>query len=44
MIRVKRIGAISDAIQIGKDAGEEIRSIAGPRFIEYQEAFLIAQT
>eukprot|EP00595_Chromulina_sp_UTEXLB2642_P003027 CAMPEP_0196761194 /NCGR_PEP_ID=MMETSP1095-20130614/365_1 /TAXON_ID=96789 ORGANISM="Chromulina nebulosa, Strain UTEXLB2642" /NCGR_SAMPLE_ID=MMETSP1095 /ASSEMBLY_ACC=CAM_ASM_000446 /LENGTH=277 /DNA_ID=CAMNT_0042110427 /DNA_START=280 /DNA_END=1113 /DNA_ORIENTATION=+ len=42
MIRVTRVGEIIDAIQIGRDAGQEIKTIAGPKFIEYQEAFVVA--
>lgn len=42
MIRVTRVGEISDSIKIGQDAGEEIKTIAGPKFKEYQEAFTVA--
>lgn len=44
MIRVKRVGAVEDAVQIGRDAGDEIRTIAGPRFKEYAESFIISAT
>jgi hypothetical protein len=40
MIRVSRRGAVADAVRIGKDAGEEVKAIAGPKFKEYQEAVL----
>jgi hypothetical protein len=43
MIRVTREGSPSDAERIGRDAGEEIRSIAGPRFAEYGEAVVAQQ-
>ena len=42
IIRVSRTGDVSDAIQIGLDAGAEVRHIAGPRYHEYGEAFLAA--
>ena len=38
MIRVSKVGDVADAIFIGNEAGDEIRTIAGPRFIEYQQA------
>lgn len=38
MIAVTRSGSPLDAETIGRDAGEEIKSIAGPRFSEYGEA------
>jgi len=44
MIRVSRVGAISDAEAIGKEAGQEIRTIAGPRFAEYGAAVLAQQS
>lgn len=40
MIRVSRVGSIQDASKIGHLAGEEIKSIAGVHFHEYQEACL----
>lgn len=43
MIRVARSGAIGDALMIGRDAAEEIKSIAGPRFKEYGEAVIKVQ-
>mmetsp|Transcript_38370 Transcript_38370/g.39044 ORF Transcript_38370/g.39044 Transcript_38370/m.39044 type:complete len:363 (-) Transcript_38370:23-1111(-) len=43
MIRVEREGEVADAVQIGQDAGHEIRSIAGERFKEYGAAVLEAQ-
>ena len=42
MIRVTRVGSPSDAVQIGIDAGNEIRRIAGAKFAEYQQAVLDA--
>lgn len=38
MIRVDRVGEVSEAVQIGADAGQEIRSIAGAKFYEYGAA------
>ena len=38
MIRVTREGPVADAVAIGTAAGEEIKSIAGDKFSEYQEA------
>lgn len=38
MIRVQRSGAPAEAVEIGRAAGEEIKSIAGDKFKEYQEA------
>ncbi len=38
MIKVERIGEIHDAALLGQDAGNEIRLIAGNKFIEYQQA------
>lgn len=38
MIRVEKSGNPSDAVVIGLEAGEEIKTIAGPRFHEYQQA------
>ncbi len=38
MIRVEKSGNPSDAVAIGLEAGEEIKTIAGPRFHEYQQA------
>ncbi len=42
MIRVERAGEASEAVAIGLDAANEIRSIAGEKFIEYQEAMQAA--
>jgi hydroxymethylbilane synthase len=42
MIRVKRTGSPSDAAKIGRDAGEEVKTIAGPKFKEYAESFNLA--
>lgn len=39
MIRVSRIGEIGESVAIGRDAAAEIKSIAGVKFKEYQEAF-----
>ena len=38
MIRVSRSGPVSQAVEIGADAGHEIRTIAGPKFEEYGAA------
>jgi hydroxymethylbilane synthase len=38
MIKVSLEGSSADPIALGKAAGEEIRRIAGDRFVEYQEA------
>ena len=38
MIKVERIGEVADAVAIGNDAGQEIRTIAGDKFNEYGEA------
>eukprot|EP01039_Chlorochromonas_danica_P010179 gene10179-11263_t len=43
MIRVERTGKVEEAAQVGRLAGEEVRQIAGPRFQEYQEAFVQAK-
>lgn len=43
MIRVERVGPVSAAVDIGKEAGQEIRSIAGPRFAEYGAAVAAQQ-
>jgi hydroxymethylbilane synthase len=42
MIRVERAGEASEAVAIGLDAANEIRSIAGEKFIEYQQAMQVA--
>ena len=42
IIRVSRVGAAGDALAIGLDAGQEVRTIAGPRYHEYGEAFMAA--
>lgn len=44
MIRVSRVGDVSDALLIGREAGEEIKAIAGAKFSEYGEAVLKAQS
>lgn len=44
MIRVSRVGPLSSAEAIGKEAGQEIRSIAGARFDEYGAAVLAQQS
>jgi hypothetical protein len=38
MIRVSKVGETKDAVKIGKDAGLEVRSIAGDKFKDYAEA------
>lgn len=38
MIKVTRIGNIEDSTDLGLDAGNEIKSIAGEKFVEYQQA------
>jgi hydroxymethylbilane synthase len=38
MIQVEKVGSIEQAIQIGFDAGNEIKAIAGAKFVEYQQA------
>ena len=43
MIKVTRVGDISDAEAIGTDAGKEIRSIAGAKFAEYGAAVAAQQ-
>lgn len=43
LIRVTREGSAADAERIGADAAAEIRSIAGSRFVEYQQAVQAAQ-
>jgi hydroxymethylbilane synthase len=44
MIRVSRRGSPSDAVAIGKAAGEEVKRVAGPvKFKEYQEAVIAKQ-
>jgi hydroxymethylbilane synthase len=43
MISVTKVGSIEDAVKIGKEAGEEIKRIAGPKFKEYGEAVLVEQ-
>ena len=43
MIAVSRIGEVSEAEAIGEDAGAEIKTIAGPKFKEYGEAFTAVQ-
>ena len=43
MIRVEMSGNPADAVKIGKEAGEKIRSIAGPKFAEYGAAVLVEQ-
>jgi hydroxymethylbilane synthase len=43
MIAVSRVGEVSEAEAIGEDAGAEIKTIAGPKFKEYGEAFTAVQ-
>ncbi len=43
MIGVERSGNPNDAEVIGQLAGEEIRRIAGPKFVEYGEAVAATQ-
>ena len=43
MIRVSRVGSIADAEKIGHDAGDEIKTIAGPKFKEYGDAVIAQQ-
>ena len=43
MIRVSRSGDPKDAKLIGKEAGEEIKAIAGVKFREYGDAVVEAQ-
>jgi hydroxymethylbilane synthase len=43
-LRVHREGSADDAEAIGLDAATEIRSVAGSRFVEYQQAVEAAQT
>lgn len=43
-LRVHREGSADDAEAIGLDAATEIRSVAGNRFVEYQQAVEAAQT
>ena len=43
MIAVRRSGSPGDAEAIGREAGEEIKAIAGPRFREYGEAVTAQQ-
>jgi hydroxymethylbilane synthase len=43
LIRVERAGEISAAVQIGRDAGKEVKLIAGAKFIEYQQAMNAVQ-
>ena len=38
MIKVEKIGEISNAVNIGNEAGMEVREIAGDKFHEYGEA------
>ena len=38
MIKVARVGEVSDAVAIGNDAAQEIRKTAGDKFHEYGEA------
>jgi hydroxymethylbilane synthase len=38
MITVERVGNVENAVEVGLDAGNEIKSIAGDKFIEYQQA------
>jgi hydroxymethylbilane synthase len=45
MIRVRREGKVAEAELIGRDAGLEIKSIAGPKkFLEYQQAVAEVQS
>ena len=43
MIAVTRSGSPSEADRIGREAGEEIKTIAGPKFKDYGEAVLESQ-
>jgi len=43
MIRVERVGPVSQAVEIGADAGQEVRAIAGPKFVEYGAAVAAQQ-
>jgi hydroxymethylbilane synthase len=43
MIRVSLSGNVEDAVALGKQAGEEIKRIAGDKFKEYGEAVIIIQ-
>jgi hydroxymethylbilane synthase len=43
MLRVEMTGKVEDAEALGLAAGNEIRRLAGPRFHEYQEAFVQAK-
>jgi hydroxymethylbilane synthase len=38
MIRVTKVGDPKDAVSVGKDAGNEVRRIAGDKFKDYAEA------
>lgn len=43
MIRVEKVGEVSEAVKLGKAAGEEIKAIAGDKFCEYQEAVMVVE-
>jgi hydroxymethylbilane synthase len=43
MIRVEKVGSVEDPVGLGQAAGNEIRSIAGDKFIEYQEAVKLVE-
>lgn len=43
MIRVNKIGSTEHPIELGVAAGNEIRSIAGDKFHEYQDAVQVIQ-
>ena len=43
MIKVSRIGELADAVKIGREAGEEIKKMAGANFKTYGEAVAAVQ-
>jgi hydroxymethylbilane synthase len=43
MIRVEKVGSVEDPVGLGAAAGQEIRDIAGDKFIDYATAVQIVQ-